>query len=80
MLLWPLVLPQVIPQQGLEVWLGERVKFHAANRAALIKVLQTHLNCGRPASVELQEAVASTWVETIDDPEPDVSGEGGAGD
>ena len=78
MLLWPLVLPQVIPQPELEVWLGERVKFHAANRAALIKVLQTHLNGGRP--VELREAVVSTWVETIDDPEPDVSGEGGAGD
>ncbi len=76
--MFPLVLPQVIPQVELEAWLGERIKLHwvPANRAALIQVLQTYLNGGRP--VGLHEVVEPTWVETVDDPEPAALGEGGS--
>ncbi len=63
--MFPLVLPQVIPQTELEAWLGERIKFHSvpANRAALIQVLQTYLNGGRP--VGFHEAVETTSVEIV---------------
>jgi hypothetical protein len=58
--MFPLVLPQVIPQAELEVWLGGRIKFYSvpANRAALIQVLQTYLNGGRP--VGFHEAIEPT--------------------
>ncbi len=68
--MFALVLPQVVTKLGLEAWLFERIKFHSvpANRAAFFEVLKTHINGGQP--MEPQASVTTTWVETIDDPEP----------
>ena len=77
--MFALVLPQVVTKPELEVWLFERIEFHSvpANREALFEVLKTHINGGQP--VEPQASVTTTWVETIDDPEPAGEWEGGPG-
>jgi hypothetical protein len=77
--MFALVLPQVVTKPGLEAWLFERIEFHSvpANREALFEVLKTHINGGQP--VEPQALVTTTWVETIDDPEPAGEWEGGPG-
>ncbi len=79
--MFALVLPQVVTKPVLEAWLFERIEFHSVpanpSREALFEVLKTHINGGQP--VEPQASVTTTWVETIDDPEPAGEWEGGPG-
>ena len=67
-LTFPFVLPQVFPKAEMEAHLAGRLKYHAENREALRKALNTYLNHGEPVPDDGGGIPAvSTWNDNIEE-------------